>query len=144
MPRISYQEATAKWQRRTAAATQDYTDGVNRVQTHPGQLAARNVNGYINGIQQSVANGKWQANVQRGTLQDWQQAAVTKGAPRLAQGVQAAGPKMEAALSRVFPMIDRAVQECQQADTSTVDGRIQKAMLFMQSLNRQAQSGRGR
>lgn len=144
MPRISYQDATAKWQRRTAAATQDYTDGINRVTAHPGQAAARNVNGYMNGIQNAIASGKWQANVQRGTLQDWQAAAVTKGAPRLAQGVQAAGPKMEQALARVFPMIDRAVQECQQADTSTVDGRIQKAMLFMQSMNRQAQGQRGR
>lgn len=144
MPRVSIDQAVEKWQRRTSAAGQDYIAGVQRVTTHPGQLAARNVQGYINGVNAAVQNGKWQTNVAAGTLQDWQDAAVNKGAPRLAQGVQAAGPKMAAALGRVFPMIDAAQREVQGMDRSTPENRIARATAFMTSMYKQGQASRRR
>lgn len=142
MPRISSAEAAEKWSRRTAAAGQDYIAGVQRVQQAPGQAAARNVTGYVNGVQQAVQSGKWQTNVAAVSLPDWQQAAVQKGAPRLAQGAQQAQGKMQAAMDRVFPMIDRAQAAIANTDRSTPENRIARATQFLTEMHRQGQQGR--
>lgn len=144
MPRVSPQEATEKWLRRMQGAGTDYTNGVMRVTQAPGQAAARNVDGYVNGVQRSVANGKWQQNVAAVSLPDWQQAAVTKGAQRLAQGAQAAVQKVQAAHERIGPMIDRAQADIANMDRSTPEARIQRATAFMTSMMNQGNSGRGR
>lgn len=118
-----------------SAAGQDYADGINRVTQAPGQAAARNVNGYVNGVQAAVQNGKWQTNVAAVSLQDWQAAAINKGQTRLAQGAQQAGPKVQAAMERVFPMIDRATQAIANMDRSTPESRIARATAFMQNMH---------
>ena len=144
MPRVSVQQAVEKWQRKTAASGQDYINGVNSVTQAPGQAAAKNVQGYINGVNAAVQSGKWQQNVAAVSVDDWRRAAVEKGAPRLAQGVATAGPKMTAALDRVFPMIDRAQQEISGMDRSTPEARIARSGAFQMALYRQAQANRGR
>jgi hypothetical protein len=98
-------DAAQKWATNLGAAATAYTNGVNAVQTAPGQLAAQASDRYIAGIQQSLP--KYKANVAAVTLQEWQSAAVNKGAPRLSSGAQVAQPKMQQALTQLFPYIDQ-------------------------------------
>jgi NAD-dependent oxidoreductase involved in siderophore biosynthesis len=94
--------AAAKWAQNLGAASQAYTSGVQAVQQDPGVAAAAASDRYIAGVQANV--GKFKSNVVTG-LQNWQSAAVNKGAPRLASGATAAQPKMETVLGQLFPFI---------------------------------------
>lgn len=85
--------AAQKWATAMGAAGASYTDGVNRVNTAPGQAAARQVNTYVARVQERAA--VWATNVAAVSLQEWQQRTVTKGAPRLGTGASAAQPKFQ-------------------------------------------------
>lgn len=142
MPRVSATEAGDKWLRRMQAAGPDYVAGINRVTQAPGQAAARNVDGYLNGVQRAVNNGKWQENVARVSLPDWQNAAATKGAQRLGQGAQAALNKVIAAHERIGPMIDAAQREISNMDRSTPEARIARSSAFLTSMMNQGNRNR--
>ena len=107
MPRITPQESVAKWQRRTSASTQDYINGINSVQQSPGESAAKMADVYLANVQASV--NKWKRNVASVSLNDWQNAAITLGAPRIATGVNAATAKTLRATERNFQNIDNAL-----------------------------------
>lgn len=107
MPRITPQESVQKWQQRTAASTQDYVAGINRVQNAPGEMAARQADVYLANVQAAV--NKWKRNVASVSLNDWQNAAITLGAPRIASGVNAATEKTLRATERNFQNIDNAL-----------------------------------
>jgi hypothetical protein len=99
--------AAQQWASRLGQATQAYTDGVNSVTVAPGQLAAAAGDRWLanttNALPRFKANS---AAVQLGT---WQNAATSKGAPRLASGASAAQPKVEAVFAKLFPAIRSAV-----------------------------------
>lgn len=118
-------------------AQQDYTEGVQSVQTAPGQLAAQNRNGYINGVTTNV--NKWANRVSAVSREDWVNAAVTKGAPRLASGAQAAVPKVLAAQERVGAMVDRAKAAIAQMPRDTPEARIARSQSFLQHMRNQGQ-----
>lgn len=67
-------------------------EGIMGVTVAPGKLAAQNKERYLAGINKSV--DKWADNVASVSLTDWQQAAVEKGVPRIAEGIRQAAPKL--------------------------------------------------
>jgi hypothetical protein len=98
-------EAAAKWAQNLGGASARYTAGVQAVTVAPGTLAARSADLWANNT--IAAKARFTKNSQAVSLGDWQQAAINKGATRLATGAQAALPKMEAALTRVFGWINQ-------------------------------------
>jgi hypothetical protein len=107
VPKITPQESVQKWQQRTAASTQDYVAGINRVSSAPGEAAARQADVYLANVQAAV--NKWKKNVAAVSLTDWQRAAIDLGAPRIATGVNAATAKTLLATERNFQNIDNAL-----------------------------------
>jgi hypothetical protein len=107
VPKITPQESVQKWQQRTAASTQDYVAGINRVSSAPGEAAARQADVYLANVQANV--NKWKKNVASVSLTDWQRAAIDLGAPRIATGVNAATEKTLRATERNFQNIDNAL-----------------------------------
>lgn len=107
-----------------SAATTAYTTGVRAVQTAPGALAAQHQDKYLAGVQANV--GKWAQHVAAVSLTDWQNAAVTKGAPRLGSGITAAKPKITAFWNRFLPYLQQVQQSVSQMPTTTFDQRIAK------------------
>lgn len=99
--------AAQKWSQNLGAATTAYTAGVQAVTSPPGAAAAAAADRYVAGVQAGVP--KFVANSQAVSLQAWQQAAVNKGAQRLASGATAAEPKMAAVFNSLFPFIGQVV-----------------------------------
>lgn len=89
------QQAAANWLSGMQNVTAKVTQGVQAVQTAPGQAAAAAQSSYLQGVNANV--GKWAQNVAAVPLSTWQQAMITKGAPRMASGAQAAQGKYTAA-----------------------------------------------
>lgn len=142
MARVSPEEAAQKWASRTAAAAQDYARGVQRVQTAPGALAARQSQKYLARVQQNVQ--KWQHNVSRVSLGEWQQAAVEKGAQRLATGVQQSQGKMAAYMAEALPHIDRGLAQLQQMPSLTLEDSKARAAFWIDHMSRFRRGGGGR
>lgn len=132
MARLTPGEAAAKWRDRTSAAQQDYVRGVERVTVSPGQLAARQRDKYLIKVQQNV--DKFVRNSARVTREAWVQAAVEKGAQRLAGGVAAAAPKMEAFMAEVMPHIDRGRQQLAQMPSVSEADSEQRALFWMRHM----------
>ena len=87
-------DATAiaqKWASNLGAATASYTAGINAVTVAPGQKAAAAQASYVARVTEKAP--VWAANVAAVGLGEWQNAARTKGAPRLASGATAAQGK---------------------------------------------------
>lgn len=97
--------AATKWAQNLGGATAAYTAGVQAVTTAPTAQAAAASDRWLTGIQQSVP--KFKASLQAVSLQDWQNAAVNKGAPRLASGASAAQDKVSAVFGKLFPYINQ-------------------------------------
>lgn len=86
MATLTPQQISAKWLTNFQNGTTSMTQGVQAVQTAPGQLAAAQANLWLQRIQQSQQ--KWATRVSAVTLQEWQQAMINLGIPRAQQGAQ--------------------------------------------------------
>ena len=137
MPMPSPADAAARWAQQLGAAGQRYTDGVNAVKVAPGTLAARAGDLWANNT--VAAKPRFIANSQKVTLGDWQQAATTKGAARLASGAQAAQPRMEQALTRVFGWINQVVGSL--PPRGDIEANIARAAAFARGMNRLKMQG---
>lgn len=144
MPRRTPQQAAERWSRAMANAGTNYTEGVQSVQTAPGESAARNAQGYVNGVNQAAASGKWQRRVAAVPLETWKSAAINKGAARLAQGAAQAVDKVRQANERVFPMIDQATSRIANMPRSTPQERIARATAYMTAMSEIANRNTGR
>lgn len=122
-------QITAKQIRNTSGAVQAYKDGVNRVTTAPGQLAAAKQSKYLAGVQNNV--NKWAANVAKVTLQQWQNSAITKGADRLSTGITAAQPKILAFWQKFQPYQQQAAAAVRQMPNDTYEQRKARANAMM-------------
>lgn len=91
----------AKWGTNTTNSTEQVKAGIQAVTVAPGQLAAKAADLYVTNT--AAAKGKFARNVAAVGLSDWQTAAIDKGLPRIASGVQAAGSKMQAFFADMLP-----------------------------------------
>lgn len=144
MPRRTPDQAAQRWARSMSAATTNYTEGIQAVQTAPGEAAARNVQGYQDGVARAVASGKWADRVRAVDVNTWKNAAINKGAQRLASGAAAAVDKVRAANERVFPMIDQATSAIANMPRNTPEARIARATAYMTRMHELANGSRRR
>lgn len=135
MARVTPQQFAEKWARRTGQATQDYIAGVRGVREAPGQQAAEKADKLLAGVTRSINDGKWQARVSAVTLQSWQDAAVNKGAQRIAAGVQGAQNKMTRFATEVLPYLDNVVAEVKNMPDMTLEDRINRSSEFQRLMS---------
>ncbi len=99
----------ANWAQRLGASTTKIQAGVQAVTVSPGQAAAANKSGYVQGV---AANAdKWGRNVAAVSLSTWQQDTINKGLPRISTGATAAQPKMEAVMAKMIPYINSGLTQ---------------------------------
>lgn len=127
--RVSPDQATSKWVNRLGAATQEITQGVQRVQQAPGQLAAAKFQKWQQGLAESAQ--KWRRNVAAVSLSDWQQAMTQYGIPRVAQGAQAKQGKYQRFAAAFFPHLEAGLSRIQSMPDTTFEDRVARAVEMM-------------
>lgn len=129
MARMDPTSATAKWVNNLSNSTQAITDGVNSVQTAPGQAAARQVQTWLARVQASAQ--KWATNTAAVSLQDWQQSMITTGIPRIASGAQAKQGKYQAFATKFFPYLQTGVSQVKAMPKVTLQDGINRAVAMI-------------
>ena len=105
MPRTA-QEIARKWQRNLSGSVEAIRNGVQDVTVSPTEKAAAKADQYLIGVQSAVDSGKYQAGLRRVTLEQWKQAMLDKGVPRLASGAAAGEPKFQEFMAEFLPYIE--------------------------------------
>ena len=125
------QDATSKWVTRLSGATQEITQGVNRVSKSPGQSAADKFNKWVAAMTSPATQQKWKNNVAAVSLSDWQTAMTQIGIPRIASGAQAKQGKYQAFATQFFPFLEAGVSQIERMDDTTFEARLQRATAMM-------------
>lgn len=100
--------AAARWSQNLSAAGPKITEGVNAVQTAPGQLAARQKAVYLANVTAKV--DVWARAVAAVPLEEWRRSMIDKGVNRIATGAQGAQQKMATFLTSFLPHVDAGVR----------------------------------
>lgn len=129
MPKLTAQEATAKWSERASAATNAYTAGIQRVTENPGQKAAEKQQKWFQAIQAS--QDKWASRLRELDLGAWKQVATNLGGPRFSQGVQEKKGKYEAFAAAFFPFLQQGQEAVSHMPDTTFEERVQRSVAMM-------------
>lgn len=106
MPRtINQAEWLKKYVNGMNSAGPAYTAGVNAVTQSPTAAAAAALPKALRNFTEAVNSGRMAAALQSVSTESWKQATISKGAPRLGSGAQAASNKVGAYISRVAPVM---------------------------------------
>lgn len=135
MPKMTPDEAARKWGQRTTAAVPEYTAGINRVTESPTAKAAGAAEKMMANIMESITSGRWAAALNKVSLTDWKTAATTKGAPRIAAGVQGAISKQAAYYTELWPFLTTLQAEIAAMPNLTLEDSIARAAHYMRQMN---------
>lgn len=127
-------DVAARWVRRTQAATQDYTDAVNRVTESPMQKAAAQKQAMIQKLTAAVNDGTWERGLARVSLADWKAKTSQVGAQRIAQGVTQAEGKMQTFMSQFLPYADSVSQQVKGMPKITLEDSIARASAAIRAM----------
>lgn len=114
-----------KWAQNLGASTESIRAGVMAVTTAPGEAAARNVEGYVSGVQRS--KDKWASRVRSVSRESWQDSTINKGLPRVATGAAQAQPKMAAFMRDFLPHVERVAQQVRAMPKGGLENGIARA-----------------
>lgn len=128
------QQVSDKWLRGIQNATQDMTDGVNRVTVAPGQAAAAKLQKWVSAMQDQATQQKWARNVASVSLQSWKTAMTEYGINRVSQGAQSKQPKYTTALGSLLPFIDQVADSVRGMPDNTPADREQRALAMMRGM----------
>jgi hypothetical protein len=135
MPKMTPQEAAQKWAQRTTAAVPEYTTGIGRVTESPTEKAAAAADKMLAKIMESIQSGRWAAGLRKVSLTDWKDAATTKGAPRIAAGVQGAISKQANYYTELWPFLTTLQAEIAAMPNLTLEDSIARAAHYMRQMN---------
>lgn len=132
--RVNAEEYTAKHNRRTKAALEDMRAGINRVSDSPTAKAAAKADKMIAGIQEAVSSGKWGNRLRAVTLQDWKNAALNKGLPRVSAGLDAAGPAITAMARQLLEFENTQLDRIEKMPDLTLEDSISRMTTWARSM----------
>lgn len=124
------QDATAvanRWAQNLGASVTKITSGVNAVTTSPTSQAAAASQLWLSRLNDPATMAKWQRNLNKVTLSDWQTAMKQKGIPRISQGAQAAIPKMVKFMTAWLPYEAAGQSQIKSMPDVTLEDRIARA-----------------
>lgn len=131
---LSPEEIAKKWQRNTAGAGESVRAGVQSVTVAPTAAAAAKIPEYLIGVQRAVDSGKLEAGLRRVSLEDWKNATINKGLPRLAAGVAQAEPKVREFMADFLPHVSRGVEIVKAMPKGTLADGIARATAMIEHL----------
>lgn len=129
-------QVAKRWSDRIAQSVPDIQAGIQNVKVSPTQLAAAKQDKMLARLTAAVQSGKWAAGLKAVSLQDWQNAAITKGIPRISQGAQAAQPKFSAFMAKLQPYQDSLSSTVKAMPDLTLQDSINRVTAWMTGMSK--------
>lgn len=130
----SPQQVAQKFASNLGSATTSITNGVNAVTTAPTAAAAASVSKWQAKMAQPSTASKFVSGLQGVSLQQWQQAMINKGVPRIASGAQAAIPKMTAFYQEFLPFVANVQAKVKAMPNLTLTDSANRMIANMQGI----------
>ena len=134
MARITPEEAAGKWQRRLSGAGEDIRRGIQNVSVAPGVKAAQQQPKMRAKTLAAIDDGSWARNTAAIGLEQWKNAALTKGVDRIASGAAGAEPKMASFMRQLLPAVDSAVSKVSAMPSNTLDENINRMTTYIREM----------
>lgn len=128
------QTVAAKWRQRTAAAQQDYLDGVANTDKDPTALAIQAGPRLLTNFQEAFNSGRWANGLRRAGKSGWQKAVADKGGANFANGVQAAENKVADAFGPLLAFEQNLQNEVGAMPNVTDNDRDQRMLRWAQRM----------
>jgi hypothetical protein len=128
------QEVAAKWKQRTAAAAQDYADGVAKTDKDPTALAIAAGPRYLANVQAAFQSGKWANGLRRSGKQGWQAAVAAKGATNFSNGVNNAEAKVVDAFGQLLAFEQNALNTIASMPNVTDTDRENRMLAWVRAM----------
>lgn len=131
MPQLDPAAVAQRWAQNLAAASQKITAGVNAVTQSPTQLAAQAAQTWLARLNDPRTLAKFQKNLNKVTLQQWQTAMTQKGIPRISQGAQQALPKFQTFMTAWLPYEAQGAAQVRAMPNLTLQDAIARATFMI-------------
>lgn len=123
--RATSAQATAKWLTGISGAQDRMKSGALAVKDAPGELAAQAADKWLARV--TASKNKFIVNSRAVTLQQWQQAYINTGLPRVSQGAQDKQGKYTAAMDAFLPYMQQGLNTIDKMPNNTIEDAVNRA-----------------
>src|SRR5438093_111544 len=106
---------------------QEYRDGINAVEVHPGKEAVKKEAKFKQNLMAAIDSGKWRENTGGYDQDDWKRRTAGTGADRLVQGLEDSRQKSIAFREQLITFQNDLVAKMDAMPDTTPEQREQKA-----------------
>lgn len=124
--RVTPEQYQEKHARRLKAAVPDIQAGIARVTASPTAKAADHQAKMLARLTDAVTSGKWALRLRAVSVDAWKQAALAKGVPRIASGIDGASAKVIAMASKLIPFENTLLTRIESMPDATIEDSINR------------------
>ncbi len=136
MPRLTPEEFAEKHGRRLKGAISDIQAGIQKVTEAPTAKAAQKAEKMRARLNEAIDSGLWQQRLQKVTVEDWKQAALSKGVGRIPAGVDAARKKVEEFAGQLLSYQDGLKKEVDRLPDLTLEDSINRMTTWVRGMSK--------
>lgn len=134
MAKLNAQQVAEKWGRRLKASGEDMRIGVNNVTEAPGIAAARAQDKMLANTTEAITSGRWANAVRAVPLEQWKNALITKGIPRISAGVDGAMQAQVQMYEKLLAAVDSVASKVRAMPNVTLEDSIQRMTAFARGM----------
>lgn len=134
--RITPAEFAEKHARRLKGSIEDIRTGLSRVTVSPTAQAAAKQDKMIAELTRAVTSGKWAARLRSVTLEQWKAAAIEKGLPRIASGIDGATAKQVDFATQLFAYENTVLTRVEAMPDLTIEDSIGRATTWIREMSK--------
>lgn len=132
--RLTATEFREKHAKRTKGAISDLKLGVQKVTEAPGKAAAAKVDKMRAKLLEKIDDGTWAERTAAVTLDEWQNAMLTKGAGRVSEGIDGAADKVEAFAEQLIAHENALLGDIADMPDLTLEDSISRARAWIEGM----------
>jgi len=132
--RVTPDQYQEKHARRLKAAVPDIQAGIQRVTESPTAAAAAAQAKMLERLTNAVTSGKWAGRLRAVSTEQWKNAALTKGVPRIASGIDGAADKVKSMAAKLLPFENSLLGEIERMPDATIEDSISRATAWMRGM----------
>lgn len=133
--RVNADQFYQVWRDRLNNSVDRIRQGVQRLTENPLQKAAARADAWIAGLQEAYQTGRWAKNVASVSLDQWKNAMLNKGVPRIQQGTAAAEDIMKDFAAQLINHLNTILPEIERMPKVTLEDSINRVTTFIRRMS---------